>query len=41
LAAGKHRLIDAQLAGLSVDGKFSLGYGAAHMLSLAALRWRA
>ena len=33
------RLRDAGLDGLSDDSRFSLAYGAAHALSLAALRW--
>lgn len=33
------RLNDAKLGGLSQDGKFTLAYGAAHALSLAAMRW--
>ena len=39
LHAAEVKLQDAQLAGLSEDGQFSLVYGAAHALSLAALRW--
>lgn len=39
LYAGKRRLQDAQIPGLSEEGQFSLAYGAAHALSLAALRW--
>lgn len=39
LNSARLRLGDAQLAGLSEDGQFSLAYGAAHSLSLAALRW--
>ncbi len=37
--AARRRLQDAHLSGLSEEGKFSLAYGAAHALSLAALRW--
>ena len=37
--AGKTKLQDATLSGLSVDSQFSLAYSAAHALSLAALRW--
>ena len=37
--SAKRRLMDAQVEGLSEDSKFSLAYGAAHALSLAALRW--
>ena len=36
---GRARLSDARIAGLSLEGRFELGYGAAHALSLAALRW--
>ena len=37
--AAATKLQDVQLAGLSVDSQFSLAYGAAHALALAALRW--
>ena len=37
--SAKSRLKDAEVKGLSDDSKFSLAYGAAHALSLAALRW--
>jgi len=37
--AAEVKLKDAQLNGLSEDSQFSLAYGAAHALSLAALRW--
>jgi len=37
--SARRRLNDAQLAGLSEDGQFSLAYGAAHALALAAMRW--
>ena len=37
--SAKRRLQDAQVEGLSEDGQFSLAYGAAHALSLAAMRW--
>ena len=37
--SAKLRLQDARIEGLSEDGKFSLAYGAAHALALAALRW--
>jgi len=33
------KLRDAGIGGLSEDSQFSLAYGAAHALSLAALRW--
>lgn len=39
LRAGETKLNDAQIKGLSEDSQFSLAYGAAHALSLAALRW--
>ncbi len=39
LLAAETKLKDAQISGLSEDSQFSLAYGAAHALSLAALRW--
>lgn len=39
VASAKVRLKDAKLIGLSEDSQFSLAYGAAHALSLAAMRW--
>lgn len=33
------RLKDAQIASLSIEGRFDLVYNAAHALALAALRW--
>ena len=39
LRAAETKLNDAQLAGLSEDSQFTLAYGAAYALSLAALRW--
>jgi len=39
LRAAKIKLNDTQIQGLSEDSQFSLAYGAAHALSLAALRW--
>lgn len=39
VASAKRRLQDAQIAGLSEEGRFSLVYGAAHAISLAAMRW--
>lgn len=39
LESAKRRLKDAQIDGLSEDSIFSLAYGAAHALSLAAMRW--
>ena len=38
VASAKARLQDAQIPNLSDDSKFSLAYGAAHALSLAAMR---
>ena len=37
--SAKTRLHDAQIEGLSDNGRFSLAYGAAHGFALAALRW--
>lgn len=37
--AGETKLKDALIDGLSEESQFSLAYGAAHALSLAALRW--
>ena len=39
VASAKRRLQDAQVEGLSEEGRFSLAYGAAHAISLAAMRW--
>jgi len=39
VASAEIRLNDVKLGGLSQDGKFTLAYGAAHALSLAAMRW--
>lgn len=39
LRAAETKLNDAQISGLSEDSQFSLAYGAAHALALAALRW--
>ena len=39
LRAAEAKLNDANIQGLSLDSQFSLAYGAAHALSLAALRW--
>lgn len=39
LASAKRRLKDAQIDSLSEESQFSLAYGAAHALSLAAMRW--
>lgn len=37
--SAKRRLQDANVESLSDDSRFSLAYGAAHALSLAAMRW--
>ena len=37
--AATTKLQDVRLPGLSPDSQFSLAYGAAHALALAALRW--
>ncbi len=37
--AAKTKLHDVALPGLSTDSQFSLAYGAAYALALAALRW--
>lgn len=39
VAAATTKLKDVSLKGLSAESQFSLTYGAAHSLSLAALRW--
>lgn len=39
LNSAKRRLQDAKVKGLSEDSQFSLAYGAAHALALAAMRW--
>lgn len=39
LTLARTRLTDAQLAHVSVDGRFASSYGAAHAAALAALRW--
>jgi hypothetical protein len=39
LAAATSKLQDVTIPALSADSKFSLAYGAAHALALAALRW--
>ena len=39
VASAKRRLQDATLEALSEESRFSLAYGAAHALSLAAMRW--
>jgi hypothetical protein len=37
---GEARLRDAEVASLSLEGRFDLAYGASHAFALAALRWR-
>ncbi len=37
--SAKYHLQDARIAGLSENGQFTLAYGAAHALALAAMRW--
>jgi len=39
IKTAKNKIKDAQLDDLSMDSQFLLSYGAAHALSLAALRW--
>lgn len=39
VSSAKRRLRDSQIESLSEDSKFSLAYGAAHALALAAMRW--
>ncbi|MDT8372307.1 MAG: hypothetical protein RQ783_10020 [Gammaproteobacteria bacterium] len=39
VASARLRLQDGRIAGLSDEGRFSLIYGAAHAISLAAMRW--
>lgn len=39
VASAKCRLQDAKVEGLSEEGRFTLVYGAAHAISLAAMRW--
>jgi len=39
IASAKRRLRDGNLKGLSEEGQFTLIYGAAHAISLAAMRW--
>ena len=39
VSAAMTKLQDVALHGLSTDSQFSLAYGAAHALALAALRW--
>jgi hypothetical protein len=39
LAMAQTRLIDAKLSNLSLEGRFTSAYNAAHAAALAALRW--
>jgi hypothetical protein len=39
IRSGLARLKDAENVSLSLEGRFDLGYNAAHALALAALRW--
>ena len=39
LEMARTRLVDAQLARLSLEGRFTSAYNAAHAAALAALRW--
>lgn len=39
LTMARARLADAQLPGLSLEGRFTSAYNAAHAAALAALRW--
>ena len=39
LGSGRIRLLDAANPAVSIEGRFTLAYGAAHAFSLAALRW--
>ena len=39
LAMARTRLVDAQVAGVSQEGRFTSAYNAAHAAALAALRW--
>ena len=39
VSSAKHKLQDAEVKSLSEDGRFTLAYGAAHSVALAALRW--
>lgn len=39
VSSAKRRLRDAQNTSISEDSQFSLAYGAAHALALAAMRW--
>lgn len=39
LTMARTRLVDAQLTKLSIEGRFTSAYNAAHAVALAALRW--
>ena len=39
VASAKRGLQDVKVVGLSEEGRFSMLYGAAHSISLAAMRW--
>lgn len=39
VATAKRCLMDAKIKGISKEGKFTFAYGAAHAISLAAMRW--
>ena len=39
IKSAERRLQDAEIEGLSEEGRFSMAYGAAHALATAALRW--
>ena len=39
LRLGEAKFQDAQVAALSLEGRFELAYGASHAFALAALRW--
>lgn len=39
VVSAKRQLQDAQVEALSIEGRFTLAYGAAHTISLAAMRW--
>ena len=39
LEMARTRLADAQLSSLSLEGRFTSAYNAAHAAALAALRW--
>jgi len=39
LNTARRHLLDVQVEGLSEEGRFTIAYGAAHALALAAMRW--